>query len=155
MNSLLWWISGVSCAALALVPLATWLHRRAVARAIDTVTVYLRRQIEDMSGELDSAREAREAARAERDRYLVKVSDLAQERDAWMNLQRREAIGHGNAQNLMMQTIDGLGRQLQQAGKTPKIPAVIAQVREEFQAKFEDPARREDPVALNPSQKPS
>ncbi len=162
MNSFTWWLFGYLCAGVAAIPTALIMFRRyrnaAVGAAVDTATAYLRAQINDMSTELESAREAR-------DRYFEKIQGIGRERDAWMDLQRRESIGHGHAQDLMMTTIDSLGRQVQSArkcscgadvpGRAPRIPAVLQAVREEFHEKFEGPAQRSEPVPVPGPSKPS
>jgi len=134
MNPLTWFLFGQTVCVVILVPLAIWLHRKYLGLAIDTATTYLRGQLNDMSDEL-------ELARLQRDTYFTKIDSIANERDIWIDLHNREAIGHGNAQNMMMGTIDALGRQLVALGERPKIPRVIQEVREEYQAAFETPAR--------------
>jgi hypothetical protein len=74
-------------------------------------------------------------------RYFAKISDFERERDGWQKLYHEQSIGHGNAQALMMGTIENLARQLHAKGVRAQIPKVLHEIREEFIGKHEMPAR--------------
>jgi len=74
-------------------------------------------------------------------RYFVKISAFERERDEWQRMYHEQSIGHGNAQSLMMGTIEKLSRQLQEKGVRVQIPKVLHEIREEFLGAHELPAR--------------
>lgn len=74
-------------------------------------------------------------------RYFAKISDFERERDGWQNMYHTQSIGHGNAQALMMSTIENLARQLQAKGVRAQIPKVLHEIRDEFLGTHELPAR--------------
>ena len=153
MNSLIWVIVGALGAALPLLILGLSLHRRYVGIAVDAATSYLRQQCNEMSGEL-------EIARTRADNYFQKIDDATRQRDIWVSLHHAESIGHGNAQNLMMEQIEILVRKLENVKgavrlhlgaesalsqrvdvlcKT-RLNPVLEQVRAEHQATYVQPA---------------
>ena len=86
----------------------------------------------------------REVAQAERDkssRYFLKITDFENERNQWQKLYSDQSIGHGNAQNLMMHTIEQLAAQLAAKGVKFKVPKVLQAIRDEFAETHEMPAR--------------
>jgi len=98
----------------------------------------------DSAASLAQLEHALTEAITERDkssRYFLKITEFEQERDRIQVLYTRHAIGHGNAQQLMMNTIETLVRQLQAKGVRAQIPKVLHVVREEYQANYEVPAR--------------
>ncbi len=144
-------------------PLLWWLGRRrqrAFERALDSATTYSAQQADELREQLASAwtqalaaaraevvtelAAARAEATAERDkssRYFLKISDFERERTQWQNLYTSQSIGHGNAQNLMMRTIEDFARLLQNHGVKVVVPKVLSAIREEFQATHEQPSR--------------
>lgn len=103
---------------------------------------------ETLHGELKQALADIQSARAEtkvesdkRSRYFDKISEVQAERDQWYKLYTAQSIGHGNAQALMMGTIEQLARQMKAKGIEPKIPRILQDVRAEFQTTHEEPAR--------------
>ena len=74
-------------------------------------------------------------------RYFSKISDFEKERDTWQRMYHEQSIGHGNAQALMMGTIENLSRQLQAKGVRVQIPKVLHEIREEFLGAHELPSR--------------
>ncbi len=91
--------------------------------------------------EIERARDVADGERAKTARYFAKISDFERERTTWQTSYYEQSLGHGNAQQLMMNTIETLAKQLQAAGIQPRIPNVIFAVREEFVAQHEQPSR--------------
>lgn len=54
------------------------------------------------------------------------------ERDKWQHLYFDQSVAHGNAQAMMMSTIDYMAGKLRQAGIEVPIPKVLAEVQQEF-----------------------
>lgn len=103
-------------------------------------------QLSDVTREVERAREIASAETAKRERYFEQLAVFEKQRnEAWKNY-FDQAIGHGNAQNLMMTTIERFARELQARGGRPQIPKVLYKVREEYLLSHEVPARE----ALNP-----
>lgn len=103
-------------------------------------TDHLTRQLGDMQVELERAREVAQDERAKRERYFVKITDFETLSLKWQRLYYDQATGHGNAQQMMMDCIEALARQVQSLGGKPRIPAAIQVVRSEFMEGHETPA---------------
>lgn len=139
MNTLVY----MACAVLLLgYPLVWWMRGRGLHRIFERASSMARDRIQELQLELERAREVAQAERDKSSRYFTKISDFERERDDWQKRYTLQSIGHGNAQSLMMQTIDGMARQLQSKGVKVKIPKVLHAVREEFLATHELPARQ-------------
>ncbi len=80
-------------------------------------------------------------------RYFTAIDGIKKERDDWHQLYTGQAIGHGNAQNLMMGEIEKLARALAAKGVRYSMPRVLQEVREEYLGKYEMPARADTPLA--------
>ncbi len=91
--------------------------------------------------EVERAREVAGTERATRERYFNQISEFERQRTQWQTSYYEQSVGHGNAQDLMMGTIEALARQLQALGQRPKIPSVLHALRSEYQATHEMPAR--------------
>ncbi len=104
-------------------------------------TQHLAEECASLKVEVERAREVADEARAKTARYLDKISDFERERTTWQTSYFEQSVGHGNAQQLMMNTIETLAKQLQAKGVRPQIPSVIHAVRSEFEANHEMPAR--------------
>jgi len=129
-------ISWILVAILALGYPALWFERRRhLKRVFEVGTRHLSEQV----GEL---RQQLEDERGRRERFQAKNSEISDERDGWIKLYHDQAIGHGNAQNLMMEVIDRLGAQLSSRGIKVKVPSVISLMREEFMTQHELPSRK-------------
>lgn len=87
-----------------------------------------------------------DAARDKTSRYFDLISEMEKERNGWHKLHQEECIGHGNAQNLMMGTIEDMARTMSAKGLRFQIPRVLHAVREEFLQSFELPAREDVPL---------
>lgn len=96
----------------------------------DRLHAELKLVINDLHGERDKV-----------SRYFAKISDFERERTEWQRLYHEQSIGHGNAQALMMGTIERMARQLQDKGVRVQIPKVLHEIREEFLSQHEMPAR--------------
>lgn len=128
-------ISWILVTILALGYPVLWLERRRhTKRVFETGTRHLSEQVGELRHLLDDER-------AQKGRFQAKNSEISDERDGWIKLYHDQAIGHGNAQNLMMEVIDRLGAQLSSRGIKIKIPSVISLMREEFMQKHELPSR--------------
>ncbi len=64
--------------------------------------------------------------------YRKRNESVLEERDKWMHLYDRQAIGHGNAQVWMLETIEGLAGQLRAHGIKVAVPPVVRQAHELF-----------------------
>jgi hypothetical protein len=106
-----------------------------------------------LAQEVGTLQLALEDARAQKDRYFEKISEFEKQRDEWHQLYVDQSIGHGNAQNLMMDTIEQMGKVLSSKGIRFKIPRVLHEVRAEFSEKYEMPARS-DELAQKPEPPP-
>ena len=129
---------------LAMCPLWWWWGRRQRDQDLEQLKRGAMGILTDQLGALQQQIEAaRLEAQTERDkssRYFAKCQDFEKERDEFQHLYTTQSIGHGNAQNLMMQTIERLAQQLQQKGVRAQIPKVLHVVREEFREHHEIPA---------------
>lgn len=124
--------------ALGFVCLAGWLlHMRRVR------TVFMRGS-QALAAELGATQIALEVARAQKDRYFEVISGFEKQRNDWHALYVEQSIGHGNAQNLMMDTIEQMGKVLSSKGIRFSIPRVLHEVRAEFLEKYEMPARADE-----------
>ena len=94
-----------------------------------------------LMAQLEAADTQLVAEKGRASRYFTSIEALGAERDRWQRLYTLESIGHGNAQNLLMETISGLIRQLRALGKDVEMPPVIEKVRQEHQQTHELPAR--------------
>jgi len=125
-------------AALILLCAAGWaLHRRRVKSMFMKGTRALALQV-------GSLQVALEDARAQKDRYFSKIEEFEKQRDDWHQLYVDQSIGHGNAQNLMMGTIEQMGKVLSAKGIRFSIPRVLHEVRAEFMETHEMPARADE-----------
>lgn len=126
----------------ALAPLVVGL---VIARAY-----YLRRQrkvfmrgTDILTKNVGELRVQLDLARARADRYYLKISEALAERDQWHQLWQEQSIGHGNAQNLMMATIEEMGRLLEKKGVKYQLNPMISAVRAEYIENHEMPARED------------
>lgn len=122
--------------ALALLALGYWLSAR---RLLDQVRQIHAGSLGMLEGERQHAVAQWEAAdlRAadweRRAGEFQKINaSILHERDKWQALYWSQGAGHGNAQALMMATIDVLARQLMGLGKKVVIPPVIQATMDEY-----------------------
>lgn len=101
----------------------------------------LTEQLTAVTIEVERARAVAEEERGKTVRYFRKITDFETERTRWQKLYNEQSIGHGNAQQLMMTTIEALARQLQAKGVRVQIPKVLHALREEFASTHEMPSR--------------
>jgi ABC-type transporter Mla subunit MlaD len=101
----------------------------------------LSEQVAALQIEVENARQLRDEADRKCARYLDKIQEFERQRTTWQKLYYDQATGHGNAQEMMMNTIETLARQLQSLGQRPKIPSVLHAVRSEYLTTHEMPAR--------------
>lgn len=101
---------------------------------------HLTEQMGAMQLELERARELAQDALARKERYFTKITDFEKIAHDWQKSYYEQSIGHGNAQQIMMDCIETLARQLQGAGIAPKIPSVIHAVRSEFMEQHQVPS---------------
>ncbi len=87
---------------------------------------------------------ALEDARAQKDRYYDKIAEFEKQRNDWHRLYVEQSIGHGNAQNLMMDVIEQMGKVLTAHKIRFNIPRVLHEVRAEFLERYEMPARADE-----------
>ncbi len=97
-----------------------------------------------LGAQLGAAQVAIEEARAQKDRYFQTITEFEKQRNSWHQLYVDQSIGHGNAQNLMMDTIEQMGKVLSSKGVRFQIPRVLHEVRAEFLEKYEMPARGDE-----------
>ena len=119
------------------------LIERMTAEAKETFArgvLHLTEQMGAMQVELERAREVAQDERSKRERYFTKIADFEKIAHNWQKSYYDQSIGHGNAQQIMMDCIETLARQLQGAGIPPKIPSVIHAVRAEFMEQHQLPA---------------
>lgn len=136
------WIA-VACTG-TFVVMGIWLFRvllRRLDSSLAAECAELNRRISELTSELERAREVTQDERARRERYFEKISEFEKERSGWQKLYYEQAIGHGNAQELMMGTIEALANQVQALGGKPRIPSVLQAVRSEYVTHHELPAR--------------
>ncbi len=98
----------------------------------------------EMAIQLGVAEVALAEARSQKDRYYEKIAEFEKQRNSWHALYVEQSIGHGNAQNLMMSTIEEMGKVLSSKGIRFNIPRVLHEVRAEFLEKYEMPARSDE-----------
>lgn len=158
MDSIVWAGVGFLVANLLMIPVLR-LERRGRLRAFEegrdatnSAALSLKLQIDDLSREVEAARERAGAAEAKTKRYLDLITTFEHQRDEWQGKWQTESIAHGNAQELMMSTISRLHQQLQLLSKehpeivrVPKIPAILNEVRAEYEQVHEAPARAAAP----------
>ncbi len=148
-----WVLLGISLAGyfaawrlhLGVVKRTILLAQAAFQQATDTIATEhesLRLRTTELNNEIAHWKEMAIEAEAARQRYFVKISEVTTERDIWIKKCTDESIGHGNAQNLMMRTIDEMGQVLRAKGLNFKMPPVLQAVREEFVQVHEAPARQ-------------
>jgi hypothetical protein len=140
--------------ALLLVNLWQWFDRRLLWKAMlvaDDNTAVARKERNELQRQIDdehlpeirklrmttAARtteaESRAAeAEAKTQRYFAEIESACNQRNHWSKLYQDMSTQYGNAQDLMIRTIERLARQLQAAGIKPKVPPVIKAVRDEF-----------------------
>jgi len=122
-------------------PLAFLLHRGRLKRVFMRGTEILVQQVTELRLQLDAAREVTTQERDKTSRYFTKISEMERERDDWHQLYTGQAIGHGNAQNLMMGEIEKLARVLAAKGVKYSMPMILQEVRAEYLGDYEMPAR--------------
>ncbi len=136
-------ISWICVAVLVLGYPLFWLERRRhLKRAFERGTKHLTDQMGELQYQLETARTMFEDERGQKQRFQAKNLEIQTERDQWIKLYHDQAIGHGNAQNLMMEVIDRLGAQLTSRGIKYKVPSVLQLMREEFMQNHELPSRK-------------
>jgi len=80
--------------------------------------------------------------------YFDKIEEVISEREVWRKLYHDQALGHDNAQGLMMRQIDELSRAFQrETGKRFKLNPTISKVRGEWDSKHgkDERGRRDTP----------
>lgn len=93
-----------------------------------------------LSEEVLSLRAIVEDERGQKGRFQSKIAEVTEERDQWVTLYHEQSIGHGNAQTIMMETIEIQARALRARGIKVTIPSVIQQLRDDFRSQHEEPA---------------
>ena len=131
---------------LAGYPLAYLLHRWRLRSVFMHGTRILSEQVADLQIGVERAREQVGQERDKTSRYVKQILAIERERDDWHNLYTGQAIGHGNAQNLMMGEIEKLARTLAAKGVKYSMPRILQDVREEYLGKYEMPARADKPL---------
>ncbi len=126
----------------ALVALAVLCLLGGIAHTRRVVSVFMR-GTKVLAAENGALQVALETARAEKERYYLQIAEFEKQRNAWHALYVEQTIGHGNAQNMMMEVIDAMGRRLSESGIKFKIPRVLHEVRSEFLEQHEMPAREQ------------
>lgn len=96
---------------------------------------------DELRVQVERAREEAGEARDQKSRYFDKISGIEKEMTGWKNLYREQAIGHGNAQALMMNVIEHQQKLLRAKGVRFDVPEVLRALREEFQATHELPSK--------------
>lgn len=96
-----------------------------------------------LTREIGNLRMLLEDARGRADRYHTKIAEALQEREEWHQLWQQQSIGHGNAQNMMMTTIEEMGRLLSAKGIKYRLNPVLQAVRSEYLTEHEMPARED------------
>lgn len=111
-------------------------YREAVREQQDAIELY--GQIRELQDKRNADTERRAAE------YFAKIEEVIKEREVWREWYNDQSIGHDNAQQLMMRTIDRLGAQITRlTGQPPRIEPVLHFVSEGFQAAHGEQARRE------------
>jgi hypothetical protein len=64
--------------------------------------------------------------------YRSLNSSILNERDKWQHLYGEQSVAHGNAQAMMMGTIEYMGKKLTRSGISFQIPAVLEEVRQQY-----------------------
>ena len=126
----------VAVALVFLCVFGWWAHRRRVRAMFMQGT-------QTLATELGATQVALQTARDEKERYYLQIAEFERQRNGWHKLYIEQTIGHGNAQVLMMETIDKMGRALSDRGIKFRIPRVLHEVRAEFLETHEMPARHE------------
>lgn len=129
---LLWW---------ALDRYRRWEHANLQAAFMEG-TRLLAEECATLKLEVERAREIAQDERSKRERYFTQLEAFEKQRVEWQELYFAQSVGHGNAQSLMMQTIERLSRELQAKGGRPVIPKVLHALRGEFEERHELPARQ-------------
>ncbi len=127
-----------------LVSLACWVLHRWRLKAVFMAGTRL------LASRLGTMQLERDEARAEKERYYLKIAEFEKQRNDWHKLYVEQSIGHGNAQNLMMDTIEQMGRVLSAKGIRFQIPRVLHEVRAEFLESHEMPARADEMAPKKP-----
>jgi hypothetical protein len=78
-------------------------------------------------------------------------SGILTERDNWQHLYFDQAVGHGNAQAMMMSTIDYLAGRLRGLGVEVPLPAALSQVQQEFTRQHVTPVLAQSAPKLSPA----
>lgn len=91
--------------------------------------------------QVENARENAGASEAKADRYFIKISDFERQSSAWQKLYYDQTLGHGNAQEMMMSTIEALAQQLQSMNVRPRIPSILHALRSEYLSAHEMPVK--------------
>lgn len=146
MNTLTYIALAVGVLALCALQYLAWrsgfAHGRRQESKIDAAArAESRQRIAELQAEVERARQVADAERDKSSRYFLKITDFEKERDQWQELYTRQSIGHGNAQSLMMRTMEQMAQQLQAKGVRAQIPKALHAVREEFLQNHELPAR--------------
>jgi len=133
-----WVLLAISCLG---YPLLWRLSARRWTRVFDAGTRMLAEEVATLKIEVERSREVASEERAKRERYFDSISKAERECQSWKDLYHSQSIGHGNAQELMMQTITNAQRVLAAKGVKLSIPRVLYAIREEFVAEHEMPSR--------------
>ena len=151
------WILAAAC---VLLVLGYWpLFRLAVRRAhqlLDETSLGMLRKcradaeqlvaqhkqdLEAFGAQVETARLEAQDARDHKSRYFLKIAEIEQEMTTWKNLYQEQSIGHGNAQAMMMRTIEHLGSLLKKHGVKFELPRALNAVRADFEEEHAAPAR--------------
>ncbi len=111
--------------------LAARLARRESARLLTTVRA-LTHQLQRTTAERDDFERRAESNR-------LTIESVIQQRDGWCKLYDDQAIGHGNAQAIMMGVIEHQALKLRQAGIEVPLPPVIQETMGVFVQEHVDP----------------
>lgn len=133
-------VYSIICISLGLLllslPLMWWRGWKAGARA---VIQEAKAEVVASHEKLHEARQVAEHCRLQWEEWECKAkgyqsinSGILTERDSWQHLYFDQSVGHGNAQAMMMSTIDYMGSKLRQAGIEVPVPRLLAEVQQEF-----------------------
>jgi len=100
----------------------------------------LQGDVDALRFEVEAARELATIERGKSSRYFDHMQEFERERTQWQELYWDQSIGHGSAQNLMMQTIEQLAQRLQAKGVKFKMNPILETLRQEFREHHELPA---------------
>jgi len=123
-------------AIVATVVLWSWLGRRAQAPLLAS-----QQALSEALGALEREQQLRELAEKKAAEYFDAIEGVVKERSNWSSLYQRVVLEYGNAQDLMMRTIDNLCRQLEKLGKKVEVSKAIKAVRQEFFETHERPLK--------------